>query len=63
VLAQRFQKHSSGLTTPKAFGVAEVEKPQPGGAGCGDPFLIPSDYVKRPWFLRFGVCHKRRYND
>jgi hypothetical protein len=25
----------AGLTAPKAFGVAEVEKPQSGGAGCG----------------------------
>jgi hypothetical protein len=25
----------AGLTAPKAFGVAEVEKPQSGGADCG----------------------------
>jgi hypothetical protein len=25
--------------TPKAFGVAEVELPQPGGAGCGTLLL------------------------
>ena len=34
-LGPALPKLSSGLTAPKAFGVAEVEKPQPGGAGCG----------------------------
>jgi hypothetical protein len=29
----------AGLIAPKAFGVAEVEKPQSGGADCGYTFV------------------------
>ena len=33
------------LKAPRALGVAEVEKPQPGGAGCGCTFFILADTV------------------
>jgi hypothetical protein len=36
----------AGLITPKAFGVAEVEKPQSGGADCGCPFIRLTDTVQ-----------------
>jgi hypothetical protein len=35
----------AGLTAPKAFGVAEVEKPQSGGADCGYTFIRRTDAV------------------
>jgi hypothetical protein len=38
-LAQRFQ-NIFRVDSSEAFGVAEVEKPQPGGAGCGYTFLF-----------------------
>src|SRR4030095_5864981 len=36
----------AGLTAPKAFGVAEVEKPQSGGADCGCTFIRLTDTVQ-----------------
>src|SRR4030095_3770552 len=36
----------AGLTPPKALGVAEVEKPQSGGADCGCTFIRLTDTVQ-----------------
>jgi hypothetical protein len=48
----------AGLTAPKAFGVAEVEKPQSGGADCGYPFIRLTDTVSGA--KRKGEIGKRR---
>ena len=39
-----------------------MEKPQPGGAGCGYTSLLEL-LVSSALLFGFGVCHKRRYND
>ncbi len=55
-LSPTLPKTSSGLTAPKSFGVAEVERPQPGGAGCGYTSL--SERLVSSLHQRSGRCSR-----